>query len=335
MENYLTKREEAYSIHQRILTNGKIVQSALLDMCKDLKHMRDEGLYQELGYDTFEDYSEQACGIKQRQAYSYISAYEKLGEGYMQENASLGITKLELISQISSYEREEFLEKNDVEELSTRELKKQVEEFKNQIEQLTFNFESASKENAELTQQLKDIQDNMVDSTITAEIDTESIKDAVSKAVEEAKAETADEINKLKNQLKEQQAKVKAAEDSKKAEIKKATAEANEKANKKIDKLLKEKSDADEKLKEALKSAKAANADEDVTAVRFLFNNLQSTANEIKEHITRINQKNSEQATKLSAVMIKVFDDISKSLKYQTINFYRLINWIELYYYQI
>ncbi len=316
MENYLTKREEAYSIHQRILTNGKIVQSALLDMCKDLKHMRDEGLYQELGYDTFEDYSEQACGIKQRQAYSYISAYEKLGEGYMQENASLGITKLELISQISSYEREEFLEKNDVEELSTRELKKQVEEFKNQIEQLTFNFESASKENAELTQQLKDIQDNMVDSTITAEIDTESIKDAVSKAVEEAKAETADEINKLKNQLKEQQAKVKAAEDSKKAEIKKATAEANEKANKKIDKLLKEKSDADEKLKEALKSAKAANADEDVTAVRFLFNNLQSTANEIKEHITRINQKNSEQATKLSAVMIKVFDDISKSLKY-------------------
>ena len=315
MENYLTKREEAYSIHQRILTNGKIVQSALLDMCKDLKHMRDEGLYQELGYDTFEDYSEQACGIKQRQAYSYISAYEKLGEGYMQENASLGITKLELISQISSYEREEFLEKNDVEELSTRELKKQVEEFKNQIEQLTFNFESASKENAELVQQLKDIQDNMVDSTITAEIDTESIKDAVSKAVEEAKAETADEINKLKNQLKEQQAKVKAAEDSKKAEIKKATAEANEKANQKIDKLLKEKNDADEKLKEALKSAKAANADEDVTAVRFLFNNLQSTANEIKGHLMKISQKDKDQADKLSAVMLKALASISDGFK--------------------
>ncbi len=315
MENYLTKREEAYSIHQRILTNGKIVQSALLDMCKDLKRMRDEGLYQELGYDTFEDYSEQACGIKQRQAYSYISAYEKLGERYMQENASLGITKLELISQISSYEREEFLEKNDVEELSTRELKKQVEEFKNQIEQLTFNFENASKENEELVQQLKDIQDNMVDSTITAEIDTESIKDAVSKAVEEAKAETADEINKLKNQLKEQQAKVKAAEDSKKAEIKKATAEANEKANKKIDKLLKEKSDADEKLKEALKSAKAANADEDVTAVRFLFNNLQSTANEIKGHMMKISQKDKEQADKLSAVMLKALASISDGFK--------------------
>ena len=287
----------------------------IFDMCKDLKHMRDEGLYQELGYDTFEDYSEQACGIKQRQAYSYISAYEKLGEGYMQENASLGITKLELISQISSYEREEFLEKNDVEELSTRELKKQVEEFKNQIEQLTFNFESASKENAELTQQLKDIQDNMVDSTITAEIDTESIKEAVSKAVEEAKAKTADEITKLKDQLKEQQAKVKKVEDSKKAEIKKATAEANEKANKKIDKLLKEKNDADEKLQEALKSAKAANADEDVTAVRFLFNNLQSTANEIKGHLMKISQKDKDQADKLSAVMLKALASISDGFK--------------------
>lgn len=315
MENYLTKREEAYSIHQRILTNGKIVQSALIDMCRDLKRMRDEGLYQELGYDTFEDYSEQACGIKQRQAYSYISAYEKLGEDYVKNNASLGITKLELISQISSYEREEFLEDNDVEELSTRELKKQVDEFKSRIEQLTLDLGGANKENEELVQQLKDMQDSMEDSTITAEIDTESIKEAVSKAVEEAKAETAGEITKLKNQLKEQQAKTKAAEESKKAEIKKATAEANEKANKKINKLIEEKNAADEKLKEAMKSAKAANADEDVTAIRFLFSNLQSTANQIREHLNKISQKDKEQADKLSSVMLKVLTTISNNFK--------------------
>lgn len=314
MENYLTKREEAYTVHQRILTNGKIVQSALIDMCRDLKQMRDEGLFKELGYETFEDYSEQACGIKQRQAHSYISAYEKLGEDYVKNNASLGITKLELISRISSYEREEFLEENDVEELSTRELKKQIDEFKSRIEQLTLDLGGANKENEELTQQLKDIQDSMEDSKIIAEIDSESIKEAVSKAVDEAKAETAEEITKLKNALKEQQAKTKLAEESKKAEIKKATAEANEKANKKIDKLIKEKNVADEKLKEALKSAKAANADEDVTAIRFLFNNLQSTANEIQEHLNKIAQKDKEQADKLSTVMLKVLNSISESL---------------------
>lgn len=315
MENYLTRREEAYTVHQRILTNGKIVQSALIDMCRDLKQMRDDDLFKELGYETFEDYSEQACGIKQRQAYSYISAYEKLGEDYVKNNASLGITKLELISQISSYEREEFLEDNDVEELSTRELKKQVDEFKSRIEQLSLDLSGANKENAELTQQLKDIQDSMEDSTITAEFDSESIKEAVSKAVEEAKAETAGEITKLKNQLKEQQAKTQAAEESKKAEIKKATAEANEKANKKIDELIKEKNAADKKLQEAMKSAKAANADEDVTAIRFLFSNLQSTANEIQEHLNKIAQKDKEQADKLSAVMLKVLTTISTNFK--------------------
>lgn len=315
MENYLTRREEAYTVHQRILTNGKIVQSALIDMCRDLKQMRDDDLFKELGYETFEDYSEQACGIKQRQAYSYISAYEKLGEDYIKNNTSLGITKLELISQISSYEREEFLEDNDVEELSTRELKKQVDEFKSRIEQLTLDLGGANKENEELVQQLKDMQDSMEDSTITAEIDTESIKEAVSKAVEEAKAETAGEITKLKNQLKEQQAKTKAAEESKKAEIKKATAEANEKANKKINKLIEEKNAADEKLKEAMKSAKAANADEDVTAIRFLFSNLQSTANQIQEHLNKISQKDKEQADKLSSVMLKVLTTISNNFK--------------------
>ena len=316
MDNNLTLRKtEAQELHNRIIANGAIVQSALINMCRDLKQMRDEGLFKELGYETFEDYSKQACGIKQRQAYSYISAYEKLGEDYIKDNASLGITKLELISQISSYEREEFLENNDVEDLSTRELKKQVDEFKSRIEQLTLDLGGANKENEELMQQIKDLMDSAENTPLTAEFDSETIKEAVNKAVEETKAETAEEITKLKNALKEQQAKTEAAEESKKAEIKKATAEANEKANKKIDKLIQEKTAADEKLKEALKSAKAANADEDVTAIRFLFNNLQSTANEIQGHLNKIAQKDKEQADKLSAVMLNVLTTISNNLK--------------------
>lgn len=167
MENYITKREEAYVVHNRILANGKIVQTALIDMCKDLKMMRDQSLFAELGYETFEDYAEQACGIKQRQAYSYISAYEKLDKDYFENNTHLGITKLELISQISSYEREEFLAENNVDELSVRELKKQVDEFKNQIEQLSFNLESTENENKELSQQIQDMQDSMTDTPLT------------------------------------------------------------------------------------------------------------------------------------------------------------------------
>lgn len=322
MENYITKREEAYVVHNRILANGKIVQTALIDMCKDLKEMRDRALYTELGYETFEEYSEQACGIKQRQAYSYIAAYEKLGENYIEENAHLGITRLELISQISSYEREEFLAENDVEEMSTRELKKQVEEYKNRIEQLSFDLESANKESEELTQQIKDMQDSMVDSTLessvdavaTVEPDPEIIKAAVDEAVKQSKADDAQTIEKLKAQVKEQKAKVKEITDRKEQDIKAAKKEALETANKKIDELVKAKQISDEKLQEALKSAKAANADEDVTAIRFLFTNLQSTANDIRKHLDKLSSKNPEQAQKLSFAMKSTLNSIIDSI---------------------
>lgn len=147
MDNQITTMQEvtpatqkAYDTHARILANGQVMARALVDVCHDLKTMRDEGLYTELGYDTFEEYAEQACGIKQRQAYSYISAYEKLGQKYMADHADLGITKLELISQISSYEREGFTADVDLESATVRELKAEVERYKKQTEQLTFDL---------------------------------------------------------------------------------------------------------------------------------------------------------------------------------------------------
>ena len=156
MDNQITTMQEvtpttqkAYDTHVRILANGQVMARALVDVCHDLKTMRDEGLYTELGYDTFEEYAEQACGIKQRQAYSYISAYEKLGQKYMADHADLGITKLELISQISSYEREEFAADVDLESATVRELKAEVERYKKQTEQLTFDLGQAQSELSE------------------------------------------------------------------------------------------------------------------------------------------------------------------------------------------
>jgi hypothetical protein len=142
--NELTLTEKANIIHARIMANGQVLQSTLLEICRDLKTMRDERLYKELGFETFEEYAEKKVGIKQRQAYSYISTYEKLGPKYLEENSSLGITKLELISQIDSYEREELVAEENVESLSVRELKEKVDEYKKHNEQLTFQLEKLS-----------------------------------------------------------------------------------------------------------------------------------------------------------------------------------------------
>ena len=64
MDNQITTMQEvtpatqkAYDTHARILANGQVMARALVDVCHDLKTMRDEGLYTELGYDTFEELS--------------------------------------------------------------------------------------------------------------------------------------------------------------------------------------------------------------------------------------------------------------------------------------
>jgi DNA repair exonuclease SbcCD ATPase subunit len=128
--------QAAMELHQQILANGIIASNALVGLCAALKKMRDSRQYIHLGYQSFDDYAVNAVNMKARQAYNYISTYEKLGPDLLQSNASLGITKLELLSQVPESRREEVLEVAD--DLSTREMKDLVAELTKAREQLTF-----------------------------------------------------------------------------------------------------------------------------------------------------------------------------------------------------
>lgn len=168
MENEITvsaQHQEAVTLHQSILTNAQLAMNSIVEMCKGLKKMQIEKLYTELGYENFEDYTEQAVGIKRSQAYKYIRVLDNLGEDFVHSNAQLGISKLALIAAVEIKEdREEMLQDNDISEMSTREIQELVDKVKFQGEQLTL------------------LQDEL----------------------EESKSDSkADEINKLKNELEE------------------------------------------------------------------------------------------------------------------------------------
>lgn len=139
-----TKEERANALHASIMLNQRMLATALVNVCQNLKTMRDEKLYLSLGCNTFEQYTEEKAGIKSRQAYAYISTYEKLGNKFIEANESLGITKLELISQVSALDREEITE--SAEELTVRELKEEVKKLQGRGEQLSFNFEQQAEE---------------------------------------------------------------------------------------------------------------------------------------------------------------------------------------------
>ncbi len=143
--NMTEAQAEAVKLHQSIMINAEMAASSMVAMCRDLKAMRDRKLYEELGFTEFADYTEKLVGIKARQAYNYISTYEKLGDTVLQSNASLGITKLGLIAQMSVEDRVEMLESGAAENMSVAEIKKLVEENKNQGEQISLLNETIDK----------------------------------------------------------------------------------------------------------------------------------------------------------------------------------------------
>lgn len=132
-----TVYEDALHTHQRIMANSEICARSLLEVCKDLKKMRDEKLYEQFGYETFDNYCEEMAGIKSRMAYNYISTYERLGATVLQSNANLGITKLELIAGMNPVERAEGLYDGTFENMSVSEIKELIKQNKEMGEQIS------------------------------------------------------------------------------------------------------------------------------------------------------------------------------------------------------
>lgn len=138
-------------------------------MCKGLKKMRDDRLFHSLGYDDFDVYCEEMAKIRSRQAYNYIATYERLGEEFVQSNASLGITKLELISRLPGDVAQEIVESGEAESMSTRDIKALVEENKrmtgqitlieDQLREMTAQSEELYKRNGELEEQAQGLRE--------------------------------------------------------------------------------------------------------------------------------------------------------------------------------
>ena len=137
MTNQLSteRYQEAINLHAQILAHGNTAAVALVEFARLLKRMRDEQLYTAFNQ-RFEEYVEERVGIKKRQAYTYIAALDRLGAQTMEQHASLGITKLELLSQVSPFERDEMMEKNDLSAMTTAEVKQLVDTCNRRGEQL-------------------------------------------------------------------------------------------------------------------------------------------------------------------------------------------------------
>lgn len=223
MNNELTAEyAKAADLDRKIKVSAQLAQQSLYDMCMGLKEMRDGKLYKELGYSTFEDYTENEVGLSRFMAYKYAAIADMKNVESIQQ---IGVTKLSLLAKLDEPQREEIQQATDLESTSVKELKARIAELKaiadksqGTISQLESELESKKNSITALEEQVEELESRPVEVAV-AETDSheiENLKDAMKRvdldwslkynelqesnlkeSIEKNKAHTA-EIEKLK-----------------------------------------------------------------------------------------------------------------------------------------
>lgn len=124
----------AFTVHAQIVTGAQMVEDGLYLMAVGFKKMRDEKLYKEMGYDSFEKYCEMETGMTRRNVYHYISIVEKLPEDFVKSTSHIGSEKLRLLARLDEGEREETVQSVDLESTTVKELKAKIDELTGAVE---------------------------------------------------------------------------------------------------------------------------------------------------------------------------------------------------------
>ncbi|HBI84823.1 MAG TPA: hypothetical protein DDX71_00830 [Ruminococcus sp.] len=124
----------AQTLHRRIVNDAQAAAESIWDLCTAIKEMRDGKHYKALLYANFEGYCEDGLGMSRAQAYRYIA----IAEGMTPENVSsmrqIGTTKLALLASVTEEQREVIAATADLDSVTVRELKAQVEALKHQAD---------------------------------------------------------------------------------------------------------------------------------------------------------------------------------------------------------
>ena len=207
------QHKRAVELHQKIIISANLAQQNLWDMCTSLKLMRDNKLYKELDYSNFEDYCENEVGIKRRNAYNYISIVEKINTENVQSIAHFGMTKLSLLATISQSQQAEIAEKVDLESISVRKLKEEIETLKAEklaekesLERKNNDLKRVADEvtenNSKLEKDLFSARKKLSVATADKEWLQKKIDDLESRPIEVAVAETSDNERRLQETIK-------------------------------------------------------------------------------------------------------------------------------------
>lgn len=272
-------------------------------MCRCIKQMRDEKLYISLGYEDFGNYCEDMLKIKARQGYSYIKIYEDLPQSFLQSNANIGVTKLELLTHVNPLDREEFVQNTNLNEITVNELKAEIDRLKiengEKVEQLSM-FE---KQNTELENKVTDLTKELAEKpaeVAVREPDPEEIEKLVNKRLEKSRKELDEKQKEQRRELGELKARLEQSEREKTA-LKQEVSDAKSASESKI-----------ETLKAKLAETKG-NSDAQKAVIEHYLKMAQRDIQQLCEEIDKFEDE--EKKTKYKAAIAKFLSGIIESLR--------------------
>lgn len=169
--DYLTVGEKEFlNIHNSIIYYGSNVCMNLVQMSKQLNIMKDSERYLEAGFDTFENYVEDALGLKRSQVYNYLKVAKTYSNEFLLNNSNLGITKLLVLSELEEPVVEKVIETINVEDTKVNDLKELVKSLKKKLNDKEVEYKTnLSLKDAEIKlnkEKVKELQEKLDDHEI-------------------------------------------------------------------------------------------------------------------------------------------------------------------------
>lgn len=346
--NELSLKDEAIRIDNEIQLWASQLNTAVFQIGKNLSIMKEKKLFEQLGYETFDDYCWEKYQLKHSQSSKYIAVYNKLGEQYLQDHSSAGIQNLYMISQLSDEDREN-LEVNP-EDATVNELKAEIERIKQEREGIQMQLfelqekektaeeklqeeiekkaselaeERAAEETAlakkrieELSEKIKEIETNYEKEKKT--YDEQARKSSILTTDNEALREQADQLRKTIKELENKAQDVTVAEPTEEE----LNARADAIANKKIEEMKKqseaERQIADDQIKALEKKLKEKEAEAENIRAGFekkLENIMNASQNAESTRVENAVEEPDEKA-RFKALLTNVVNDSNKVIEF-------------------
>lgn len=226
---------------------------------------------------------------------------------------------LALLALPSPEERETFIEENDVENMTTRELqaairaKQEAEERMEAMKRDQEGSEKALAEARERIQELAKLNDELEHRPVevAVERDEKAIEEAVAAVKAEAEKQNERAQAGLQKQLADAEKKLAAAE-KERDKLKQSADSAGSEAQKKAEDANREVERIRAELEEARKQLKAS--DSDVVAFGIWFNNIQSEWNSMMKELRNVEAKDAEKGAKLRAAVQQLMGFMQKDM---------------------